>query len=208
MQYNTQRKKLSFPEYGRHIQQMVDYCKSIEDKKKRNLHVQYIIYLMGIMNPHLRDVPDFQHKLWDQLYIMSNFDLDVESPYPLIEKDKIDQKPKRLRYSQEQYSHKYYGKTIRKMIIKASEWENEDTKDILLQALANQMKKSYLNYNRKQVEDTIIFQHIEEISEGKIKSDEIKFSLIPTSFINLHSNSSNKNKRSNKKKIKKTIHKS
>lgn len=206
MIYNTQRKKLPIPEYGRHIQQMVDYCKTIVDKEKRNLHAQHIIYLMGIINPHLRDVYDFHHKLWDQLYIMADFDLDVEFPYSLIQKADIYKKPQRLNYFQEEYSHKYYGKTIRKMILKATEWEDKKTKDILLQALANQMKKAYLNYNRNQVEDIIIFQHIEEISEKKIKANEIKFSLIPTSVINLHS-SLNKNKRNNKKKIKKIIHK-
>lgn len=200
MQYNTQRKKLPIPEYGRHIQQMVDYCKTIVDKEKRNLHTQYIIHLMGIMNPHLRDVPDFQHKLWDQLYIMADFDLDVQFPYPLIQKNEIYKKPERLEYPQEQYSHKYYGKTIRKMIIKASQWENKQTKEMLLQAIANQMKKSYLNYNRDQVGDEIIFQHVEEISGGKIKADEIKFSLIPTAFINLYSSTSSNKKRTNKRK--------
>lgn len=203
MQYNTQRKKLPIPEYGRNIQQMVDYCKTIKDSKIRNLHAQYIIHLMGTMNPHLRDIPDFQHKLWDQLYIMANFDLNVEFPYPLIQREEIYKKPKRLEYPQEQYSHKYYGKNIRKMIKKAAEWKDKETKEMLLQALANQMKKSYLNYNQHQVGDEVIFQHVEEISEGKIKANEIKFSLIPTSSINLHSNIFNKNKRSNKKKVKK-----
>lgn len=200
MEYNIKRKKLSIPEYGRHIQQMIDFCKSIKEVKKRNLHAQYVINLMGNMNPHLRDIPDFQHKLWDQLYIMSDFDLDVDFPCKLIKKDEISKKPKRLNYPQERYSHKYYGKNIRKMIEQAAKWNNIQTKDLLLQSIGNQMKKSYINYNKSQIDDSIIFLHIEEISKGKIKAKELNFTLIPSFVMNFLSNNFSQ-KKNNKKKV-------
>ena len=182
MQYNTLRNKLAIPEYGRHIQQMVDFCKTITDDDKRNQHAQSIINLMGIMNPHLRDVPDFQHKLWDQLFIMSDFDLDVQSPYPILSKEEIYKKPERLDYPQTNYSHKYYGKIIREMIQKLSNWEEGEKKELLLKALANQMKKAYIKWNRDQVDDKIILMHLEDISEGKIKvnSEMILMQVAPT----------------------------
>lgn len=196
MQYNTQRKKLAIPEYGRHIHQMIDYCKTIEDPEKRNKHAQSIIDLMGIMNPHLRDIPDFQHKLWDQLFIMANFELDVQSPYPILSQEEIYKKPEKLNYPKNNSSHKYYGTIIRQMIEKASNVENQEIKNSLIQTLANQMKKAYIRWNREQVEDQVIFQHLEEISEGKIKINEEITLLMNVTTIN------NKRKPINQKKFK------
>lgn len=196
MQYNTQRKKLAIPEYGRHIHQMIDYCKAIENSEKRNKHAQSIIDLMGIMNPHLRDIPDFQHKLWDQLFIMANFELDVQSPYPILSQEEIYKKPEQLNYPKNNSSHKYYGTIIRQMIEKASCVEDHEIKNSLIQTLANHMKKAYIRWNREQVEDEVIFQHLEEISEGKIKISEEITLLQNINSIN------NKKKSINQKKFK------
>ncbi|MCB9202950.1 MAG: DUF4290 domain-containing protein [Flavobacteriales bacterium] len=197
MKYNTERTMLMIPEYGRHIHQMVDYCKTIEDKDKRNSHAQTIIDLMGNLNPHLRDIPDFQHKLWDQLFIMANFDLDVDSPYPVLKREEREQKPKPLKYPVQNYSHKYYGKTIREMIKVAGTWEESDKKELLIKTLANQMKKAYLNYNRNQVDDKTIVKHLNEISNGKISLDENTV-LMQASNIS----TSNQQKRGKKRKSK------
>ena len=171
MQYNTQRKKIAIPEYGRHIHQMIDYCKTIEDSEKRNKHAQSIIDLMGIMNPHLRDIPDFQHKLWDQLFIMANFELDVQSPYPILSQEEIYKKPERLKYPKNNSDHKYYGTIIRQMIEKASVVENEEIKNNLIQTLANQMKKAKIKIN----EEITLLQNINSINNKRKSINQKKF---------------------------------
>lgn len=167
MKYNTERKQLIIPEYGRHIQSMVDYCMKIEDKEKRNEFARIIIEVMGELNPHLRDVDDFQHKLWDQLFIMSGFNLDVDSPFPVPEKTEVYSRPKRIPYPQEEYKYKYYGKNIRRMIDVAISWEGEKQEGLIM-VIANHMKKCYLLWNKDTVEDSAIFDHLYEMSDGKI----------------------------------------
>lgn len=167
MEYNTERKPLIIPEYGRHIQEMVDYCLAIEDREKRNEFAGIIIEVMGELNPHLRDVDDFQHKLWDQLFIMSGFSLDVDSPFPIPEKTEVYSRPKKIPYPQEEYKYKYYGKNIRKMIDVAISWEGEKQEGLIM-VIANHMKKCYLLWNKDTVEDSAIFDHLYEMSGGKI----------------------------------------
>ncbi|MFA7615687.1 MAG: DUF4290 domain-containing protein [Moheibacter sp.] len=167
MEYNTERKPLIIPEYGRHMQEMVDYCMSIEDREKRNEFAGIIIEVMGVLNPHLRDVDDFQHKLWDQLFIMSNFSLDVDSPFPVPEKTEVYSRPQRVPYPQEEYKYKYYGKNIRRMIDVAISWEGEKQEGLIM-VIANHMKKCYLLWNKDTVEDSVIFDHLNEMSGGKI----------------------------------------
>lgn len=167
MEYNTERKPLIIPEYGRHMQEMVDYCMSIEDREKRNEFAGIIIEVMGVLNPHLRDVDDFQHKLWDQLFIMSNFSLDVDSPFPVLEKTEVYSRPQRVPYPQEEYKYKYYGKNIRRMIDVAISWEGEKQEGLIM-VIANHMKKCYLLWNKDTVEDSVIFDHLNEMSGGKI----------------------------------------
>lgn len=167
MEYNTERKPLIIPEYGRHMQEMVDYCMAIEDREKRNEFAGIIIEVMGELNPHLRDVDDFQHKLWDQLFIMSEFQLDLDSPFPMPQRDVVYSRPDKIPYPQEEYKYKYYGKNIRKMIEVALEWEG-DKQEGLVMVIANHMKKCYLLWNKDTVEDHTIFVHLYEMSDGKI----------------------------------------
>ena len=167
MEYNTERKPLIIPEYGRHMQEMVDYCMAIEDREKRNEFAGIIIEVMGELNPHLRDVDDFQHKLWDQLFIMSGFSLDVDSPFPVPEKAEVYSRPQRVPYPQEEYKYKYYGKNIRRMIDVAISWEGEKQEGLIM-VIANHMKKCYLLWNKDTVEDSAIFDHLYEMSGGKI----------------------------------------
>lgn len=175
LQYNTQRSPLRIPEYGRHIQQMVDQALDQPDKEERNKMANAIIGVMGNLNPHLRDVPDFQHKLWDQLFIMSDFSLDVDSPYPIPEKEVLAARPDPLSYPQNFPKYRFYGNNIKRMIDAAVTFSDGDQKDALIYVIANHMKKCFLNWNKDTVEDAVIFNHLFEISNGQIdlkKSEE------------------------------------
>jgi hypothetical protein len=175
LQYNTQRSPLRIPEYGRHIQKMVDQALDQPDKQERNKMANAIIGVMGNLNPHLRDVPDFQHKLWDQLFIMSDFSLDVDSPYPIPEKEVLAARPDPLSYPQNFPKYRFYGNNIKRMIDAAVTFSDGDQKDALIYVIANHMKKCFLNWNKDTVEDTVIFNHLFEISNGQIdlkKSEE------------------------------------
>lgn len=168
LEYNSERKSLIIPEYGRHLHKLIDQAIAVENREERNKLAKYIITVMGSMNPHLRDVPDFQHKLWDQLFIMSNFQLDVDSPYPIPTKEVLHLKPAPLPYPQNFPKYRFYGNNITYMIAKALEWEDGDLKNALIRVIANHMKKCYLSWNKDTVTDAVIFEHLYELSDGKI----------------------------------------
>ncbi|MEM9076497.1 MAG: DUF4290 domain-containing protein [Bacteroidota bacterium] len=168
LEYNTERPKLFIPEYGRHFQKMVDHAVSIEDRDERNKVAKAIISVMGNLQPHLRDVPDFQHKLWDQLFIMADFKLDVDSPFPITSKEVLQQRPEPLEYPQNHPKYRFYGNNIKRMIDVAIKWEKGDMRTGLEYAIANHMKKCYLNWNKDSVEDAVIFGHLKELSDGAI----------------------------------------
>ena len=179
MEYNTLRSNLIIPEYGRHIQQMVDHCLTIQNEQERNEFAEIIIEVMGELNPHLRDVPDFQHKLWDQMFIMSDFKLDVKSPYPIpTKKDTIDSKPNKVDYPNSNFKYRYYGSNIRKMIDVAVTWEEGEKREGLFFAIANHMKKCYLKWNKDTVEDNVIFDHLFELSNGVIDLRNVDDNLV------------------------------
>jgi len=168
IEYNTDREHLIIPEYGRHIQKMVNYAISLEDRDERNKVAKAIIGVMGNLQPHLRDVADFQHKLWDQLFIISDFRLDVDSPYPKLLKEELLQAPEPLAYPQNHPKYRFYGNNITRMINVANSWENGELKTALIMTIANHMKKCFLNWNKDTVEDEVIFEHLYELSGGKI----------------------------------------
>lgn len=168
LEYNSERPLLIIPEYGRHIQKLVNHCVSLEKKEERNTMAQAIVDVMGNLQPHLRDVPDFKHKLWDQLFIMSNFKLDVDSPYSLPSKEDFQEKPEPLAYPKSASKYRYYGNNIQTMINVALSWEDGEKKDALLFTIANHMKKCYLNWNKDTVDDIVIFNHLYDLSDGKI----------------------------------------
>ena len=175
LEYNTEREHLIIPEYGRHMQKMINYCKALETKEERNKVAKAIISVMGNLQPHLRDVPDFQHKLWDQLFIMSNFELDVDSPYEKPSKEVLEEHPEPLEYPQNFPKYRFYGNNIKTMIDVANTWEEGQLKEALVYTIANHMKKCFLNWNKDTVEDDVIFNHLFELSDGKINlkgSDE------------------------------------
>jgi len=172
MEYNSQRSKMSISEYGRNIQKMIEQIMEIEDREQRNHQARAIINVMGQLNPHLRDVNDFKHKLWDHLFIMSDFKLDVDSPYPIPSAQSLARKPERLGYASNHIKFKHYGRHIEKIIEKACELEDGAEKTALIKLIANHLKKSYLTWNRDAVTDEEIASHLLLLSKGKLQLDE------------------------------------
>ena len=169
LQYNTKRKQLIIPEYGRHIHLMIEQAMAETNAEERNKKAKAIIGVMGNLNPHLRDVPDFQHKLWDQFFIMANFDIDVDCPYEKPEKEVLEAKPEKLAYPQNHPKYRFYGNNIKRMIDVAINWEENELKEVLVFTIANHMKKSFLSWNKDSVDDAVILAHLDELSNGKLK---------------------------------------
>jgi hypothetical protein len=194
LEYNAERPHLIIPEYGRHLQKLIDQATVIPDREERNKAAKYIIQVMGTLNPHLRDVPDFQHKLWDQIFIMSDFRLDVDSPYPIPTRDVINLKPERLPYPQRNPKYRFYGNNITNMIDVANSWEEGEMKSALVKVIANHMKKSYLSWNKDTVTDTVIFEHLYELSGGKLNLLQSTEELLNTNdLMRTNKKMSNKN---------------
>ena len=168
MEYNTQRKKMELPEYGRSVQNMVDHALTIEDRAERQRCANTIINIMGGMFPHLRDVPDFKHKLWDHLAIMSDFKLDIDYPFEIVKKEDLVVKPEKLEYPNGALRYRHYGRFLEGMIKKAIEVENEGEKKQLINLLAIQMKKDLNNWNKEGIEDQKIVDDLREYTNGVI----------------------------------------
>ena len=168
MEYNTQRKKMELPEYGRSVQNMVDHALTIEDREERQRCANTIINIMGGMFPHLRDVPDFKHKLWDHLAIMADFKLDIDYPFEIVKKEDLVVKPEKLAYPNAGFRYRHYGRFLEAMVKKAVEIENEEEKLQLINLLAIQMKKDLNNWNKEGVEDQKIVDDLREYSNGTI----------------------------------------
>ena len=207
LEYNTSRTHLIIPENGRHFQKMIDSALSVEDRDERNKIANSIVSVMGNMSPHLRDVPDFQHKLWDQLFIMSDFKLDVDAPFPKPSKEELSQKPEVLPYPQNFPKYRFYGNNIKRMIDIAVQWEDSEKREALALAIANHMKKCYLNWNKDTVEDVVILAHLDELSDGKLKvaASHLPLTesadLLKLKFKNGNGpNSNNKSRRHNRKR--------
>ncbi len=170
--YNTRRPKMVIPEYGRNIQKMIDHAMTVENKEERNKIANAIISVMGQLNPHLRDIADFKHKLWDHLFIISDFKLDVDSPYPLPDREAIAKKPEKLAYPENNIRFKHYGKTIENLIEQAILIEEKEEKNALIRIIANLMKKTYLTFNRDSVNDELILADLKTLSQGKLQLED------------------------------------
>jgi hypothetical protein len=166
--YNTGRKRMVLPEYGRHVQKMIDHILTIEDREERNKAARTIIGIMGSLNPQLRDVGDFKHKLWDHLAVISNFGLDVDTPFEKPEPSKFSEKPNTIDYNQNRIRYKHYGRSMELMIRATAALEPGEEKENLIKLLANHMKKLYLTWNREMVDDLQILSDLKELSQGKI----------------------------------------
>lgn len=185
MEYKSKLKPLVLPEYGRNIQNMVDYAVTIEDREQRQLAAQTIIDVMGNLYPYLRDIADFKHKLWDHLAIMTDFQLDIDYPYELPTRVLLESKPKQIPYSEGRIKYRHYGIVVEKMIKRAAEYEEGPEKDSLVQMIADHMKKCYLTWNKETVDDEKVMGDFIELSKGKIDvPDDFQLketkSLLPT----------------------------
>ncbi len=175
LEYNTERELMVIPEYGRNVQNMIGVALTIEDKEERNKCAQAIIKVMGQLNPHLRDVEDFNHKLWAHLFIMSNFELDIDSPYPVPSKESFRSKPRLLEYPQRRIKFGHYGKLAEDWIEAASALPEGEERTILSAKLANMLKASYLIWNKDAVDNSVIIKQLKEMSGGKIEVGEEVF---------------------------------
>jgi len=187
------------PEYGRIIQQLVERCKEVSDKEERNEMAMAIIDFMGQRNPQLRDEENYKHKLWDHLFILANYDLDVDSPYPFPTQEQLQEKPKRMEYPKLQGDFKFYGKSILQLIEKAIELEAGDEKEALIEVIANNMKKSYNVYNKEHVTDDVIFRHLKELSENRLDLTSIESLEKSKIYYANNTNRNNNNKNTNNK---------
>ncbi|HVS94193.1 MAG TPA: DUF4290 domain-containing protein [Mucilaginibacter sp.] len=200
--YNSTRNKLILSEYGRNVQNMVKYIVELPTKEERNRYAQVVIDLMGFLNPHLRDVADFKHKLWDHLHIISDFKIDVDSPYPKPSIDAIHIRPERLKYPHQRIRYKHYGKTIELMMEKAKSIEEPERKQHMVQAIANFMKMAYVQWNKDSVADESILADLREMSHGELKlEDNVNLNKVEFRPSNQNQNSSrNKNNQNNRNK--------
>jgi len=173
MDYNSNRKKLPLPEYGRNLQKMVDYIGTIKDRDERNRAARTVIDIMGNLYPYLRDINDFKHKLWDHLAIMSDFKIDIDYPYSPPKRETFNTPPQKVEYETGKAKYRHYGKAMDKMIEKAAEYKEGEEKEILIKLLANHMKKCYLIWNRSSVDDDKIYSDLEILSNGKIKRKDL-----------------------------------
>ena len=170
--YNTQRKKMSLPEYGRSVQKMVDYLKTIEDKDKRNEQARTVIKVMELVNPSVHLQENYEQKLWDHLHIIADFELDVDSPYPLPERTELDAKPLRVPYRGTPIKATHYGRNIQSIMELIIEQEDEEVRTYLIRQLAIYMRQQYLIWNKDTVADETIFRDIEKLSDYRIKVPE------------------------------------
>ena len=175
LEYNTSRSYLIMREYGRHIQKMVEHVLTIEDREQRQRNAYVIIELMGFLNPHLKNVEDFRHKLWDHLFLISDFKLDVDSPYPIPTRETLKAKPEPLHYPKQYPKHNHLGKHIEVIIDRALKEENPEKKQGFANAIAYYMKLTYSNWHKELVHDDNIQSELSAITEGQLEFNNRPF---------------------------------
>ena len=177
LDYNTDREDLRMPEYGRHVQSMIAYCLTLPDREHRTKVANSIIDVIGNLNPGLRDNPDYRHKLWDHLFVMSNFELDVDCPYPTPTREKLSGKPDAVPYPQKSRSHRYYGNILQNLISTVADMEASEERDAMELDIANQMKRAYLSWNKDNVDDAVIFAELRILSGGRLGQEKAALSV-------------------------------
>jgi len=206
MEYNTTREKLILPEYGRNVQNMISHAMKIEDRSERNRAAQAIIEVMGQLNPHLRDVDDFRHKLWTHLFLMSDFKLDVDSPYEIPQEEVLNEKPELMEYPTGKIKYGHYGKYTQKILNESSKIENPEDKEALKTSMGNFMKKQYLTHNNGAVENHVIAENLNELSNGELtleNPDDLIKTNVLLRTMGINKKHSKTNYKSKKKKYKK-----
>lgn len=169
MEYNTDRNHLVIQEYGRNVQKMIEYLLTIEDPETRQRNTEVVVELMGMLNPHLRNVEDFRHKLWDHLFLIADFKLDVESPYPIPTRELLQKRPDRLPYPKRYPKYRHFGKNLETIITKALQEKDETIKDGLTQYIGNYMKLAYVNWHKEAVHDDMITNELADLTAGQLR---------------------------------------
>ncbi len=169
MEYNTTRNHLIMKEYGRNIQKMVEFLLTIEDDMDRQRNSMAVIELMGTLNPHLKNVEDFRHKLWDHIFNISGFSLQVESPYPIPTRETLKARPERLEYPKKYPRNRHFGKNLEMVIDKAIAEENPEKKEGFTQTVANYMKLAYSNWHKESVHDDAIRAELSSITGSQLE---------------------------------------
>ena len=196
--YNTQQKRMPLPEYGRSIQNMVDHALTIEDRVERQRCAITIINMMGNMFPQLRDTPDFKHKLWDHLAIMSDFKLDIDYPYEIVRKEKLATKPDPVPYPHTRIRYRHYGHIVEELIQKACEMAEGNEKQNLVALICNHMKKDYMTWNKDTVDDQKIAEDLSELSDGRLQLTDDILKLMAMRIDMYYRPKANPNNRNNK----------
>ena len=195
LEYNTQMPKMALPEYGRNVQRMVDHALTIEDREERTRCAYAIVQTMGNLFPHLRDVSDFRHKLWDHLAIMSDFRLDIDYPCEIVPRENLATRPEKVPYQSHDMKIRHYGQMVEELIAKAVEMEAGEERDSLCILIANHMKKSFVQMNREPVDDRKIFDDLYRLSDGKITLSEDTVTLVDVRDLQLPGKKNQKNNR-------------
>ncbi len=180
--YNYTRRKLYLPEYGRHIQEMIDSLSQIGDRRERNRQARAVIAVMGNLFPLLRDTADYTHKLWDHLFIMSDFQLDVDSPYPRPTRQDLTVKPRQMAYTQSRIAHKHYGKYVERMIASLSEVREPRDVARTVDNLARYMRAKSYEYNQEHPNNEVIIKDIKRMSGGAIEIDEVALNNLRSDY--------------------------
>lgn len=200
MEYNTTRNTLVIREYGRNVQKMIEYLLTIEDKEERQRNTEAVIELMGMLNPHLRNVEDFRHKLWDHLFLISDFKLDVDSPYPIPTRETLRRKPEPLPYPKRHPKYKHFGKNLEKVVDKALEETDETKREGLTQYIGNYMKLAYANWHKENMHDDMIRNELSTMTQGELDYENDHSIQLPESLHqNKRKNYSHKGSKSNGK---------
>ena len=172
MDYNTQREKLILPEYGRYVQKMVEMVKAIPDREKRNEQIRAVVQVMAQLNPQVREMVDYKHKLWDHMQIMAGYDIDVDTPYPVPDRKELESRPEPIPIEKRPVKAACYGRNIENMIKLIADREDDEAKREMIRSLALYMRQQYLIWNKDSVSDAAIFADIERLSEGRLKVPE------------------------------------
>ena len=208
--YNTNRPDMVIPEYGRNVQKMVEHTMSVEDRTERNKIAHAIISVMGQLQPHLRDIADFKHKLWDHLFIISDFKLDVDSPYPIPEREILFEKPESMDYPKTENRYKHYGKSVKNLIDAAIAIDDKVEQSALVGVILNLMKKNYIMFNQESVDDHLIISDLKEISLDQLEAPK-DFQITSTNEVlaitKKKSPTANNNQKNNNHKQKQTSYK-
>lgn len=198
VEYNTEREQMMISEYGRNIQKMVNFAIAEPNRERRTVLANALISLMGSLNPQLRDVADYKHKLWDHLFIISDFKLDVDCPYPLPTRESVFRKPDLMNYPQSKIKFRFYGKNIVKMIEAATELEDGSMKTTFINLIGSFMKNACKSWNAETLSDEEILAHLEMLSEGKIRAEDNENVEFRTANFGNNPNNQNRNNNNNR----------